>query len=333
MVTESFKTAPMEIEESRDEVVKHLMFHKSLIDEERSGERIDDYIDMVEGEDFFHISEDPFECAIATVFKLVIDEKMNPWNIDLLSFTEQFLEKADEKDKINFTVAGHLVKMAWSVLSMQCEEVLIDARDLEEGEEELEVDDTGAWEFFDWDFYEDERDVDYEEEVLDSNEVPLNKAVRRKEKKPVSLIQLVDAFEKARREAKYREKMERLRVERAEQMRDRRERRNEEYDSNAHQEDMKKDLSMVWNRICWYGQKVLEFDMIHDGRIRDYVTAFVSVLHLHKDKKIRVFQDELPTGQIMLKVLVPMDETEYTSSLIVGEEEIDEVPLENMMTL
>jgi len=202
-----------------EDIIQHLTFHKSIIDEDRNGERINDYIAIIEdlddnGQD---ISDDPFENSIASVFKLVIEERMDPWEIDLVSFTEMYLSRAREKEDLNFVVAGQLVNMAWSILKMQCEHVLDSAEREKKEEEPMEDEFFSEWDLWDQEMYEEPEDVDYEEEVIEQDNPPLEKAVRREEKKPVSLIQLVDAFENAKKEAKYREKMERIRKEKKEE--------------------------------------------------------------------------------------------------------------------
>ncbi|MFO7792616.1 MAG: hypothetical protein R6W73_06505 [Candidatus Saliniplasma sp.] len=316
----------------KKEVVDHLVFHKSIIDEQRDGERINDYLEMVEGMNGgYQISNDPFENAIASIFKLVIDENMDPWNIDLVSFTTMYLEQAQNKESIDFIVAGQLVNMAWSILKMQCEETLASAED--GGEEVVEDEFISQWECFDYDMYEEPEDLDYEEEVLEDEEPILEKAVRREEKKPVSLIQLVEAFEEARKEAKYREKMERLRKENKKEREEKEAQRKENYETKAHKEDIYKDIAVIWERICWYQTDELDFDMIHDNRLSDLVTAFISSLFLHKKKKIKMEQDYYPDGPIKIENLVPEDERKDGILKYISEKNEEGVTLEQLATI
>ncbi len=311
MVSE-VKESYIQLDNSPEEVIQHLTFHKSLIDEERSGERIDNYIQMVENmdEDGKEFSDDPFDNAIASIFKLVIEERMDPWEIDLVSFTEMYLEQAKKKENLNFLVTGQLINMAWSILKMQCEQVLSSAE--EEGKEEpVEQEEFfDEWEIWDQDLYEEPEDIDYEEEVLDDDKLPLEKAVRREEKKPVSLIQLVDAFEDAKQEAKYREKMEKIRKEKKRKREQELEERDENYETRSHEEDIQSEISKIWKRICCYEQKVITLSMIHDDRKKDIITALLSTLFLNKSKKIKVKQIDYPDGQILIENLVPEEQRE-----------------------
>ncbi len=317
----------------KKDVVNHLIFHKSLIDEHKDGERIDDYLDMVEEMNGgYQISNDPFENAIASIFKLVIDENLDPWNIDLVSFTSMYLEQAQKKESIDFIVAGQLVNMAWSILKMQCEETLASA---ENGEEEEIIEDEfiSQWECFDYGMYDEPEDIDYEQEVLEDEDPILEKAVRREEKKPVSLIQLVEAFEEARKEAKYREKMERLRKENKKKREEEEERIKEEYDTKAHKEDIYRDISIIWERICWYQTDEVSFDMIHDGRLSDFITAFVSSLFLHHQKKIKLEQEQYPDGEITIENLVPKEERKEGILQMISEDKEEAMNLEQLAIL
>ena len=318
----------------KKEVVNHLIFHKSIIDQDRNGERIDDYLEMVDhmGEESYPISSDPIENAISAVFKLVIEENMDPWNIDLVSFTKMFLEEAQKKDQINFIVAGQIVNMAWSILKMQCEETLASAESQEE-EEVIEDDFFAQWDVLDYEMYDEPEDLDFEEEVVEEDKPVLDKAIRREEKKPVSLIQLVDAFEEAKKEAKYREKMERIRKEKKQEREEQEQKRKDNYDTKAHKEDLHHDISIIWERICWYQEDELDFDMIHDGRISDIITAFISSLFLHKQKKIKLKQDKYPDGPILVKNLVPEHKREEGLIQYIQDEEREGMPVENMITV
>lgn len=312
MVSE-MKEPAIQFENSPEDVIQHLTFHKSLIDEERNADRIDKYLTMIENMDDEdkEFSGDPFEKAIASVFKLVIDERLDPWEIDLVSFTEMYLKQAKKKDNLDFIVTGQLINMAWSILKMQCEQVLSSA-EVEEQEEPTDpIDEEGffdEWDVWDQEVYEDPEDLDYEEEVLQEDDLPLKKAVRREEKKPVSLIQLVDAFEDAKEEAKYREKMERIRKEKKREREKELEEKEDNYDTRSHEEDIQSDKSKIWKRICCYEQKVITFSMIHDDRKKDIITSLMSILFLNQENKINVKQTEYPDGQILLENLVPEEE-------------------------
>lgn len=311
-------------DDMKKEVVEHLLFHKSIIDKDRDGQRINEYLTMIEDferdEKNHSLSNDPFESAISSVFKLVIEEDMDPWDIDIGAFTQMYLDKLQEKEDVNFIVGGELINMAWSILKLQCERTLSEAEEDDE-EETYEDEFIQQWDVIDYDMYDEPEELDYEEEVMSQDEPVLQKAVRREESKPVSLMDLVDAFENAKKEAKYKEKMERLRKENKKEMEEKRKKQKEDYDTNAHEADLQSDISQIWERICWYEKEEINFDMIHDGRLSDLVTAFVSVLFLNKKQKIKVKQEEYPDGPILFERLASRKNTEESILKLTQEEE------------
>ena len=77
-----------------NDVINHLLFHKSLIDEKDDAKMINYYVDMLqktnEGE---HISiENPFERSIAIAFELVMRQHLAPWEIDLVNFSSMYIK-------------------------------------------------------------------------------------------------------------------------------------------------------------------------------------------------------------------------------------------------
>ena len=195
------------LEESVHEVMSHLLFHKSLIDEEDSGDRLHRYMEMVRGlQEGAHVAmEDPFEKSIAITLELVLIEHLDPWDVDLIGFSRLYLKRVKKEKDIDFITAGRLMLMAWSVLRLQTEEVLTTlARVQEEANGDLADWFEGAPE---WAAY-DEPDYEYTKEVLKAEGPLLEERVQRKAPRPVTLLELVDAFEEARRETELRKEIE-----------------------------------------------------------------------------------------------------------------------------
>ena len=67
----------MEQPEIDNDVINHLLFHKSLIDEKDDATRINQYVSMLQMDDEGeHISiEDPFDRSIAIAFELVMKQQ------------------------------------------------------------------------------------------------------------------------------------------------------------------------------------------------------------------------------------------------------------------
>ena len=100
-----------------NEVINHLLFHKSLIDEKDANDRINSYVSMLQkSEEGEHISiENPFDRSIAIAFELVMQQHLDPWDIDLVNFSTLYLNRA-KQEKIDLLTAGRIIYMAWKVL-------------------------------------------------------------------------------------------------------------------------------------------------------------------------------------------------------------------------
>jgi segregation and condensation protein A len=275
-----------------DNVLGHLMFHKALISEDEADRKLDRYLEVAHdfelGVDF--APKDPMDRSMQMVFDLVLSNNFDPWDIDLVSFTDLYLGRMQQSE-VNFIVAGKLVFMAWSILKLQSEEVL------------AQHDQKQQLFCSDWDFeaidelYDDDPRVRLSSEVPES--VDLCEAVRHQSQRPISLVELLDAFEEANHEA--------LRHAEAARQRDLARLRDEHFDPKSHAEDLEKDVEMVWKRILKCGNGPVVIDDIFQGSKEDRVTVFVSLLFLARNNKIALWQEDLPYGQIFLEIKIPWD--------------------------
>jgi len=109
-----------------NEVINHLLFHKSLIDEKDDATRINHYVNMLQNTDQGdHISiENPFDRSVALAFDLVMQQHLNPWDIDLVSFSTMYMKRAKE-EKIDLITAGRIIYMAWKILKLQSDDLVV----------------------------------------------------------------------------------------------------------------------------------------------------------------------------------------------------------------
>lgn len=279
--------------ENYEAVLNHLLFHKALISEQENGERIAKYLQMIdEINKGMHIAcQDPVEKSLAAAFELVIESKFDPWDINLVEFTKMYLKKVKSDGDVNFVVAGRLVLMAWSILKLQSDEVLEDATP------QLPAEDCF---FSDWDvppeFYQVPEDLDYTNAIMHTGINPLKKAVRRNPQRKVTLIELVDAFDEARRESECRAKVESLRMANVEQ-------KEVEFHSKIHKENLTEDMMLTWSRIRQFNGKAIPLHNLWDNDVWDRVTVFVSVLFLCMMNKVKLWQRRMPHGEIFVKSL------------------------------
>ena len=275
-----------------DSVLGHLMFHKALISEDEAHSKLDRYLGIAEQfqSEQDVVAKDPVDRSMQLVFDLVLKNDFDPWDIDLVSFTALYLKRMRDSE-VNFIVAGKLVFMAWSILKMQSEEVLAASQDQQQ--------------MFcsDWDF--DVLDDCYiegpasrvEADVPES--IDLCEAIRHQQQRPVSLVELLDAFEDAREEAELREERQRLREAQSAA--------EQRFDPKSHAEDLEKDVEQVWTRIMRCGNGPVPIDDIFTGGKEDRVTVFISLLFLARNGKVSLWQDDLPYGQIFLEIKIPWD--------------------------
>ncbi len=282
-----------------NDVINHLLFHKALIDEENDMSRINQYIGMankVRSGD--HVTYDnPFDRSIFLAFDLVLDQDFNPWNIDLVSFSSMYLKKAQE-EKIDLMTAGRIIYMAWKVLRMQSDNLVVN---MESKQTEEPVD-------FGWDdipigsWFESDDGYSYTNLVMKNPTPPLEEPVRRDSKRKISLIELLGAFDEVRKDAEEYQLISKMRKEErvrlAEKMR-------KSMKGAPHEDHLEEDIISIWNEIQKYPKKLISLKSIcKSDNFDERIKAFLSVLFLAYDKKIKIFQRRFPYGEIYIKTIV-----------------------------
>jgi segregation and condensation protein A len=277
---------------SLEGVLGHLMFHKALIDETDRHQKLDRYLSLAQAYEQGDqvVPQDPVEKSLQMVFDLVLSNNYDPWDIDLISFTDLYLRKMQHSE-VNFIVAGKLVFMAWSILKMQSEEVLA-------ANDEKQQMFCSDWDF---DAIEDMLAADDDQRFAADvpDQIDLCEAVHHQSQRPVSLVELLDAFEEARAEAEIADARAKIR----EQLKV----VDQKYDPRNHSEDLEKDVEIVWSRIMKCGNGPIVIDDIFSGDKEDRVTVFISLLFLARNGKIALWQEDLPYGQIFMEIKIPWD--------------------------
>ena len=277
------------------EVINHLLFHKSLIDEKDDATRINHYIKMLqkadEGE---HISiEDPFDRSIAIAFELVIQQHLNPWDIDLVNFSTMYLKRAKD-EKIDLITAGRIIYMAWKVLKLQSDDLVVTMETQEEQYEPFGWGDipTEMWLSKD-DAYS------YTNLVMNMPEPPLDEPLRRNAKRKVTLIELLDAFDQAKKESEEHQLIEQQRREERERLAEKARKRMK---GTAVEDHLEEDVEAVWQRIKEFPKKIVPLmDLCEKKGREELIKILMSVLFLAMDNKILVYQKKFPYGKIYIK--------------------------------
>lgn len=288
MMTENNKENP---------VINHLLFHKALISEDEANDRINKYISLVETlQEGAHISiKDPFEKSIAITFELVLEHHMNPWDIDLVKFSHEYLKRVKEEKDIDLVAAGKLIVMAWSILKLQSDEAILTYTPKEEPHADSD------WDAPEGDWFTNDMNFDFTQMVLNQPRPPIQEMIWRKGDRPVTLLELVNAFEEAKND-----------VEILQILRDKRQEERErlarlgllDVGKKMHKEDLEADINLIYGRICKYNGHPISFSCIcSENDVEDRVTALVSSLYLAHTRKIDVWQEEFPYGEIFIRNL------------------------------
>jgi len=285
--------------DAAEKVLRYLVFHRSLIGEgEDTTVLLERYLALVENlkEGVHIVIADPFDKAVALLFELVMEEEFDPWEIDLVKFTQSYLERVQADGAVNFAIAGRLVYMAWSILYLQSEAVL---KLRAEPEVPGGASDPLGLSMDDGDLPSMETPVnsDVTSVVLGSVEPPpLLEMVRHPESRPVSLLELVRAFGEAeadaRRSIHIQELRERLREE-----------QRAPPEVLVHGDVPERDLEDAWDAVCRHsvGEEFPLLDLWNPLSGRDRLVAvFLAVLFLARERSIELTQATLGASPVMV---------------------------------
>ncbi|MGD0588324.1 MAG: hypothetical protein ABSA63_05970 [Thermoplasmata archaeon] len=284
--------------DAAEKVLQYLVFHRSLLGEnETSTPLLERYLSLVENlkEGVHIVIPDPFQKAIALLFELVMEEEFDPWEIDLVKFTESYLERVREDGAVNFAIAGRLVYMAWNILYLQSEEIL-KIREIPESPVDGSMDPAGSDDGY-LPLLETPEAVDVTSAVLGTTDPPpLLGMVRHPETRPVSLLELVRAFGEAEVDAR--------RALRIEELRDRlREEQRAPPEVLVHGEIPERDLADTWTAALHHpvGEEfpLLELWNPLSGRDR-LVAIFLALLFLARERSVELRQEVLGATPVLV---------------------------------
>jgi segregation and condensation protein A len=281
-------TAPVS-REAAERVLNYLVFHRSLHGEsDGQSPLLDRYMYLVQNlkEGVHVVIAEPFDKALAMLFELVLDESFDPWEIDLGRFTELYLKRIREDDGVDFAVAGRLLFMAWSILWLQSREILANREPPPDpaGDPSADPDDGFLGELTT------PEAVDVTAAVLETPQAPpLEFMVRHHEARPVSLLELVNAFGEAEQEAR--------RALRVQELRERlREEQRSPPEILVHGEIPERDVADFWEVAMSHpvGEPFPFLTLWRREQGRDRLVAtFLAALHLSRVQAIELRQEKI----------------------------------------
>ncbi|MBS3749498.1 MAG: hypothetical protein KGY65_03425 [Candidatus Thermoplasmatota archaeon] len=281
-----------------NQVINHLLFHKSLIDDSDDAARINEYVELLQQTNQGNIIgiHDPIDRSIAIAFELVMQAHFDPWDIDLVQFSTMYLKRAKDEN-IDLITAGRIIHMAWKILRLQSDNVVINLQ-----EPDLDDEPDFSWDDFSTDMWLSADDeYTYTNLLMTVPDPPIEEPVRRESSRKVTLIELLDAFDFARKEAETHQIMEQRRREERKRLKDASRKRMK---GTAHEDNLEEDIVEIWEKIkqCEHSQ-ILITDLCADGSREELIKTIISVLFLAYDNKIRVYQKQFPYGKIFIKTL------------------------------
>jgi segregation and condensation protein A len=286
-----------------EDVFKHLLFHKSLIDDEptASPSRLDRYISvlssMKEGE---HVSiRDSYSRSIAMILELAIDEYLDPWDVDLIRFCKMFIKRLEENDRVNLLVVGKLIKMACTVLLLKSVSTLEKAETVEE-DEDLSDDSTMDW-------LEDDEGYKVTAGIIGGNEVLVESLVHKGDR-PVTLLDLLDALQEVDDEVAL---MQENRSRHRDEIRSLDTMNRGEINRKMLTENVEEEIHLTWQRVNQFNGHPIPLSDIIKGFELDDTTTFISLLYLSKMSRILLSQKSFPEGEIYVKNVSAGEKLEF----------------------
>ncbi len=285
--------------DAAEKVLNYLVFHRSLLGEsEDSGKLLERYLALVENlkEGVHIVIPDPFQKAMALLFELVMEEEFDPWEIDLVKFTQSYLDRVQKEGAVNFAIAGRLLYMAWSILYLQSEALLR----LRAQPDPAAGGEIAPIEGFDDGYLpllETPEAVDVTSTVLNSADAPpLLEMVRHPETRPVSLLELVRAFGEAEADARRSMRIQELRERLREEQR-------APPEVLVHGDLPERDLADTWAAALRHplGEPFPLLDLWSPLEGRDRLVAvFLSLLFLARERSIELRQEALMKSPVLV---------------------------------
>lgn len=265
---------------SMEELKQHLLFHKAMTEDPDSYSRIGGYMDILANANDGERLQDPVDESIRSVFSLVLENGIDPWEIDLSEFVKMYNRKV-ANNSFDMIVAGKLLLMAYRILRLQSDSTRVFSEPPEEPEY--------VEEFIDDSFFEDD------ERPIYVPEVAFREAYHKEPTRPVTMYELIEAFDDARKEIDIQMERERVRAEL-------KAKEPKKFENKAHDEDDERAVELVWQRILRLGAGQIPITDLYVNDIRANITTFVSILHLVRDGRLDVRQESLPYGEILVEI-------------------------------
>lgn len=263
-----------------DQVLRDIVVQGTLLDY-----NTDIYKSIVERSRDSREFTDPFAKLVASTFKLCSEGTIDPWNVDLRGFSKVFLTIIDDSFD-RFGMAGYLIGQAWHILLEKTEMSVLKRQQPEIPETYVE---EGFPEEFESSFLE------YAPKTLE-----LKEPVKHREKRPVMLVELLEAMRVASRKERKRVSVT--------------PREKEEYDANAmeeiifelHAEEPEKEIDNTYEKILSQASDEFYIEEVWGQSVEERWSFLVYCLFLMREKRI-ILQQEDFFGKITIQRVASPD--------------------------
>jgi len=102
------------------ELLKHLLFSEVI----NENVKLNKYIELVQNIENKTFLEKNFDRETILIFELAIDDKFDPWDIDITKFVKLYLQRLQNEKNINLCLAGYLILLCWHILKIQSSKII-----------------------------------------------------------------------------------------------------------------------------------------------------------------------------------------------------------------
>ena len=237
------------------------------------------------------------------IYEMIRSGKIDPWDVDISTFSLEYLKTLEKLKEMNFRVSGKVVLAAAILLKIKTNRLGLDEFLELISEDDLEEEissELGNFSFI-GDFFEDEDEEKIKklaEQIKKENNLEsfdLEPNLSRKKSRKVTVFELVSALRKAidvdeRREIKKREKLPAEKPPNFEL---------EKVDVRAKIKDV---YSSIVHFLKVQKSNTVEFrDIVPSNEIKDIIWTFIPLLHLAHEDKVLLSQSK-PFGKILVEV-------------------------------
>lgn len=213
---------------------------------------------------------DPIDMLV----ELVLRDEMDPWDIDIASLANRYLEEVRRMVKINLRLSGNTLLTSSILLRMKSENLMPE----ENGHNGHNGHDDYGW----------EDGAHYEDAAY--NIPPLPVPLRRRAERKVTLFELIDALQRALNEEMLRKNFPP------------RPRTKPKLIIKVDEESVKEKILTLYDRVLelMRSHEVIRFtELLHEQTRRHIIEVLLYLLYLDSQGKLRVWQKEL-FGEIFI---------------------------------